>query len=753
MISFTLQEISDITKGELYIPSDFKDISIEQIITDSRQSFQKGITLFFALKGPRNNGHAYIPALIGRGLTLFVVSEADVITNDAVFILVSDTTLALQQLAAGYRSRFTYPVAGISGSNGKTIVKEWLYQLLMPDKRIVRSPKSYNSQTGVPLSVLLMDDHYDLALFEAGISFPGEMEKLEPVIKPTVGILTNIGDAHQENFSSREDKMNEKLKLFKSAKQLVFCADDKRTGNLAQKFCALHNVEPVSWSLREQPSLISISQKKNNGVTSLEATVSKNNYKFEIPFSDASSIENACHCFAVAWSLGIAPEKFLPAFRNLEPVAMRLEIKRGINNCLLINDYYNSDLASLSIALSVLHHHAQKGNGKMHVILSDIRQTGLPPQKLYRQVNQLLVQWEIDELTGIGPEISSHSGLFTTQKTFYPSTNEYLNEIKRSTYTESSILIKGAREFTFEKISSALQQKTHQTILEIDMNALVHNLNVYRNLLRPSTKMMVMVKAFSYGSGDVEIARILQYQNVDYLAVAVADEGIELRQAGIHVPIIVMNPEEQSFQNMIDYQLEPNMYDLGLLQRFEKSVLQNARTHIPVHIKFDTGMIRLGLKTDEEIDCLIDYLHGNNNLVIKSVFSHLVASDDSSYDEFTRLQIEKFNKWSRKVMAKFNYKIDFHLLNSAGIERFGESQLDMVRLGIGLYGISATSLPLEPISTFRSIVSQVKPAAPGETVGYSRKEVLDKVSMIAIVPVGYADGLDRRLGNRKGEAG
>ncbi|MFW6290632.1 MAG: alanine racemase [Mariniphaga sp.] len=388
----------------------------------------------------------------------------------------------------------------------------------------------------------------------------------------------------------------------------------------------------------------------------------------------------------------------------------------------------------------------------MQVILSDIRQTGLPNHELYSHVNRLLNQWNIEELVGIGTEIAAHAGLFTMNKKFYSSTDEFLRDLGAGRFNDSIILIKGAREFTFEKISGALQQKAHQTVLEIDLNALVHNLNVFRGLLLPATKIMVMVKAFSYGSGDVEIARVLQFQNVDYLAVAVADEGIELRNAGIHTPVIVMNPEEQSFQNIIDYQLEPNIYNLELLQNFEKAVVQHAKTNFPVHLKLDTGMNRLGFKTEQELERLIHLLSKSDGLKVVSVFTHLSASDDPSFDEFTKAQIAKFHSWQRKISAALSYPVDSHILNSAGIERFTESQMDMVRLGIGLYGVSVTGLPLENISTFKSIVSQIKYAAPGESVGYSRKERIDRETKVAVVPVGYADGLDRKLGNRNGKA-
>ncbi len=752
MIDFSLHEITRITRGKLVVPAGYGETRIGQVLTDSRLFFQKEKTLFFALKGPRNNGHSYIPGLIERGVTAFVVSEPDAVSGKAAFILVKDTTAALQQLAAGYRGRFRFPVVGITGSNGKTIVKEWLFELLAAENQVVRSPKSYNSQVGVPLSVLLMNDHYNLGIFEAGISQPGEMEKLQPIIKPNIGVLTNIGDAHQENFRTREEKTLEKLKLFKDAEKLIFNLNDETTASLVKGFCLENAIEPVTWSFNNKDALIRYERYENNGVTSITATVNESKFSFLIHFTDSASVENACHCFAAIVTLTGKPDAFLAGFSKLKPLAMRLEIKKGINNCLLINDYYNSDLTSLSMALSVLHQQAKKGPQKMQVILSDIRQTGLPQNDLYNQVNQLLNQWGIEELVGVGPEISAHAGLFTMNKRFFASTGAFLQESGYNRFSNSIILIKGAREFAFEKISGALQQKAHQTVLEIDLNALVHNLNVFRGLLHPSTKIMVMVKAFSYGSGDVEIARVLQFQNVDYLAVAVADEGMELRNAGIDTPIIVMNPEEQSFQNIIDYQLEPNIYNLELLQNFEKAVVLNARTGYPVHLKLDTGMNRLGFKTEQEIQSLIKQLSQSCCLRIVSIFSHLAASDDPSLDEFTKGQIAKFNKWYDKIAAAFPFKIDRHILNSAGIERFPGSRMDMVRLGIGLYGVSVTGLPLQNISTFKSIVSQIKIALPGESVGYSRKERIDRELSVAVVPVGYADGLDRKLGNRNGKA-
>ncbi len=752
MNTFFISEISEITDGELYLPNELQHIRINHVLTDSRSFFNKEHSMFIALIGPRNDGHQYIPSLLSKGVKAFIVSDYKYITSEAAFILVKDTTAALQKLAAYIRRSFKGSVVGITGSNGKTIVKEWLFDLLSEEFNIVRSPKSYNSQVGVPLSVMLIDTHYDLAIIEAGISEPGEMKKLTPIVQPDFGILTNIGDAHQENFISKKEKTLEKLQLFINSKKLIYCSDDKQTASTVAEYCLDHHIEPINWSLQGNASLIRFERKSMEGTTFLTAYYNNKIWNFTIPFADDSSVENACHCFSAALVLLHDPQKILSRFSSLVPVAMRLEIRQGINNCLLINDYYNSDLSSLTIALSVLHQQAQKGHYKKHVILSDIMQTGLPPKELYKEVNRLLVQWGIDELTGIGPEISAHAGMFLNGKTFFSSIEDFEKQAQRSDFANSIILIKGARSFTFERISSLLQQKAHQTVLEINLNALINNLNVFRSILRPETKIMVMVKAFSYGSGDVEIAKALQFHQADYLAVAVADEGIELRQAGIMLPIIVMNPEEQSFRNIIEYRLEPNIYSLSLLKKFTKAVSLSLEKQFPVHLKLDTGMNRLGFKSDEEVEEALAFLSQNNLLKVVSVFSHLAASDDPSFDEYTLQQIERFQALLSIIESILPYSFTRHILNSAGIERFPEHQMDMARLGIGLYGVSVTGLPLQGIGTFRSVVSQVKKTVPGETIGYSRKGTISRTTDIAVVPVGYADGLDRKLGNLNGEA-
>lgn len=750
MINLTLSEIATVLNAELFKASDFSKQKITQIGIDSRTYFKSENSLFFALKGPRNDGHSYIPNLIEKGISAFVVSDRSVINKKATFILVENTTDSLQKLAAYNRSQQNYPVLGITGSNGKTIVKEWLHHILSGEFKIVRNPKSYNSQVGVPLSVLLMEPGFDLGIFEAGISQPGEMQKLAEIIQPTIGIFTNIGDAHQEGFISLQQKMDEKLQLFKSCKKLIFNTDTELTKNSVGDFCKTNSIEKVDWSLINPTAKLYFSVNKSVDFTELATTIEGEAYKFRIPFTDNSSIENACHCFAAVSVLSSDLSALLREFENLYPVEMRLEIKQGINNCLLVNDYYNSDLNSLAIALSVLHQQAAKAQLHKTVILSDIQQTGLPKAELYSQVNKLLTDWKIDEIIGIGTEISRYAELFSMKKTFFDSLSDFEKHFNRARFQSSAILIKGARQFTFEKISLLLQQKAHQTQLEIDLNALVHNLNIFRGLLRPETKIMVMVKAFSYGSGDVEIANLLQYQNVDYLAVAVTDEGVLLRNAGIRTPIIVMNPEQHSFQQIVDYQLEPNIYSTDLLASFIKAVVQTGLKDFPIHLKIDTGMNRLGFKTDEEIKTAIELVKESEFVLIKSIFSHLAGSDDSKLDNFTQDQITRFQEVAKVVSDSFPYNILRHILNSAGIERFTDKQFEMVRLGIGLYGISNTGLPLQNIGTLRSTVSQVKKVKSNETVGYNRKGEISVESEIAIVPLGYADGIDRKLSNGNG---
>ncbi len=750
---YTLPQVARILKGDLVRNDLPPSTTISRLAIDSRTAQPGSETLFFAIKGIRNNGHHFLNELTKKGVQVFVVSETvEIPSNSKVALIrVNDTLEALQQLAAYHRSCYSLPVVGITGSNGKTVVKEWLHDLVSPHISVIRSPKSYNSQVGVPLSVWNLQPDHRLAIFEAGISQPGEMERLATIIQPTIGIFTNIGEAHQEHFGSLQEKTLEKLTLFAKAEKLVFCADQPVAAPLLEEHCRRYGVAPVSWSLQERPAQIQYHIKPAGTATIVTALSGQLHYEFQIPFTDNSSIENCCHCFAAATALGIDPLTFLPMFGHLSPVAMRLELKKGSHGSLLINDYYNSDINSLEIALGVMTHQAETNHSRKIVILSDIHQSGQTETALYRRVNQLLNDSNTNLLIGIGPSITSAASQFTLPATFYPTVGAFLKQVKSDVLMQSTILIKGAREFRFEEISSTMQQKVHQTVLEINLNRMTDNLNHYRSMLSPATRIMAMVKAFSYGTGDTEIAKMLQYQRIDYLAVAVADEGVELRIAGIATPIVVMNPERHSLQLLIDYRLEPNLYDLQLAEEFSALVSLNAVKAFPVHIKLDTGMNRLGFKTEEELNSLAKLLHHGGTLDIVSIFSHLAATDDPQFDRFTHEQAKRFEELSLHLIQSTGTSPMRHLLNSAGIERFPEYQFDMVRLGIGLYGVSNLQGPLQSVGRLTSTVSQVKKVTPGETVGYNRAGRVSRPSEIAVVPVGYADGLDRRLSNGVGQ--
>jgi len=654
-------------------------------------------------------------------------------------------------LAAWHRSQFQIPVVGITGSNGKTIVKEWLFDLLQ-NRSVIRSPKSYNSQVGVPLSVWNMNPNHELAIFEAGISKVGEMQNLQQIIQPTIGILTNIGEAHQENFTSKQQKLEEKLKLFQSCHTLIYRLDQELVHSVIRNGGVNPQVRLITWSFTDKTADLFFRRKEMNGTVVIDTEFEENNYRISLPFQDEANLENAGHCLAFLLSQHYADSSVLELFRNLQPVAMRLEMKEGVNNCLLINDYYNSDINSLQIALGFLNNHARHPYLRKVVILSDIQQAGIPDLQLYKEVARLLQLNKVNSLIGIGPIIRKHAGLFDKHSEFYESTDQFLDSIQLSDFNLDCLLLKGARDFHFERISSVLQKKYHQTVLEIDLNAMIGNLNIFRSLIRPETRVMVMVKAFSYGSGMAEIARILQFHKVDYLAVAVADEGIELRQAGIELPIVVMNPEEHSFENMIEFRLEPNIYSEAILDSFQKVLQQHAVVRYPIHLKLDTGMHRLGFDSEDKVERLAGKLASQEQMVVRSVFSHLAGADETVHDEFTHGQINQFIKLSTLIAEKLPYKIFRHILNSAGIERFPEYQFEMVRLGIGLYGVSASgNSQIKSISRLKTSISQIQKIKAGQTVGYGRKGKVIQDAEIAVLPIGYADGYDRRLSNGVGK--
>ena len=788
--------------------------NIRWLLTDSRSLCFPEQTLFFALRSNRNDGHRYIDELYRRGVRSFVVEQVpDHTEEDANYLKVPSTLAALQRLAERHRDEFSCPVVGITGSNGKTMVKEWLYQLLImsPDLGglVVRSPRSYNSQIGVPLSVWLLNEQTKVAIFEAGISQPGEMMALHDIIQPSIGVLTCLSNAHQENFRSMEEKCQEKLELMHDTQAMIYPSDDNTVSRCIRRMN--YQGEKIGWSRCDEqapmyvkdvslsPQTPQSSERVGSGAH-ITYIYKGTPGEYTIPFIDEASIENSIICATIALHLGLTPEQLAERMPKLEPIAMRLEVKEGQRGCTLINDSYNSDINSLDIALDFMHRRGEgreergernEERGKQKtLILSDIYQSGETPENLYRQVNDLCVKRGIDKLIGIGEEIGSQAQAFTVnEKYFFATTEEFLSSSAFHQLRNEMILLKGSRRFGFDHITELLEQKVHETILEVNLGAVVSNLNYYRSFLKPETKMVCMIKADAYGAGAIEIAKTLQDHRVDYLAVAVADEGVALRRAGITANIMVMNPEMTSFKTLFDYDLEPEVYSFRLLDALVKAARKEGITGWPVHIKLDTGMHRLGFNVNEElrvkseefpsgvpkgsgegmavansslftlhssleIDELIDRLKHQQAVIPRSVFSHFVGSDSDTFDDFSARQFKLFDEGSKKLQSAFSHKILRHMDNSAGIEHFPERQMDMCRLGIGLYGVNPYMPPklggLHTVSTLKTTILQLRHVKAGDSVGYSRRTILERDSVIGAIPIGYADGLNRHLGNRQG---
>lgn len=729
------------------------DINIDHLSIDSR-SLQNGPkTLFFALSGPNNNAHDYIPDLIEKGVHNFVVTHIpENYTQRANYIVVENSLTALQAVAAYYRSLFDFPIIGLTGSNGKTIVKEWLNFLLSPDHNIIRSPKSYNSQVGVPLSVIAINEKHNLGIFEAGISTVSEMDKLEKIIKPTIGLLTNIGSAHDEGFLNLVQKIDEKLLLFKETLIIIYQKNEVVHSCLTQ-FAAEYMLDSrklFCWSFTDKNTDVLIATKEtHNESTLIEYRYKNEKNQFTIPFQDDASIENAVSCLMVLLSLKYDSVTIENRMHLLYPVEMRLEVKNGINNCSIIDDSYSSDFQSLKIALDFLE--SQHKFKKKTVILSDILQSGFTNDELYSKVAQLIESNKISRVIGIGSTISKFADKFSNCITF-PDTATFIAHYESLDFENETILIKGARSFQFEEIVALLEEKTHETILEINLNAIGHNLNFYKSKINPSTKMMVMVKAYSYGNGGLEIAKLLEHHKVDYLGVAFADEGILLKNGGIKLPIMVLNPETTTFSAIIQHQLEPEIYSLKGLNAFLKIAKEKKLHHFPIHIKLDTGMHRLGFE-DNTIDELIATLKGNTTVQVKSILSHLATSDEVKHFDFVLSQIDLFETLSSKLMIALDINPIRHILNTSGISNFPQAQYNMVRLGIGLYGVSndpAEQKYLENVSTLKSIISQVRTIPANDSVGYGRRFMAEKETRIATIPIGYADGIARLWGNGVG---
>ena len=737
-----MNEIAEIINGTLHsgIPVEIMEYSI-----DSRSVVTPEHTLFFALTGNNHNGHDYIRTLYSDGMRAFVISEFREEFNQltgANFIVVENVLTALQQLAAHHRQHTQAEVIGITGSNGKTVVKEWLYQLLANDHTVYRSPRSYNSQVGVPLSLLGIDPKTEIAIIEAGISQKGEMQHLLQMIQPTIGIFTHLGDAHGENFASKEEKLAEKAQLFTSCQWVI-----GQTGE-ALEYIKTRVPSTTSFLLWGEDPQADIHVKTMNitlGHREVQVTFGNKHFILDIPFPDIASYENCMSAVSILLLKQYSPDVITSRVQQLSAIAMRMEIKDGINNCTLVNDYYNSDPSSFQLALNILA--TQDASKERVVILSDFMDTGKAGDDLYPSIAETLRQANISLFIGIGKHLSEHRHDFAANSRFYEDTEHFLRQEERDNFNNQIILIKGARAFQLEYIAGFLQKQSHSTILEVDLDAMVHNLNHFRSLT--DAHIAVMVKAFSYGSGSREIASLLQYHRVDYLMVAFADEGIELRAAGITIPIAVMNPEREAFDNMIMFNLEPEIYALDILEDFNQALNKHGIKRFPIHIKLNTGMNRSGFD-EQDIPQLLEFFEAERSVYIRSIFSHLAGSDEAKHDEFTLEQIHLFERMTDCIQSQFNYKIWRHILNSAGIERFPQYHFDMVRLGIGLHGISAANAQLQAVSSFKTYISSIRDVPEGQSIGYGRKSYTTRPSRIAVIPVGYADGLNRHLSNRVG---
>ena len=750
-MTYTIEKITTLIGARRYGTA---DANIAFLLTDSRSLCFPEETLFFAIKSERNDGHKYIPSLYLRGVRNFVVTSVpdgyEARFPQGNFLKVTNTLEALQRLAERHRDEFNIPIVGITGSNGKTVVKEWLYQVLSPDTFVTRSPRSYNSQIGVPLSVWLMNDDTKIGVFEAGISKPGEMLALRDIIQPTIAVLTNLRSAHQENFLSMEAKCREKLILFHDAQAIVYNADDATVATVVD--ASDYKGEKLCWSRKDNTAKMfvkSVGKAETN--TTIHSIYNNVEGSYTIPFIDDASIEDSIVTAIVALRLGVGIDALKERMPQLEPIAMRLEVKEGRHGCTLINDSYNSDINSLDIALDFMNRRPDHKDRRRTLILSDIQQSGMNPADLYREVSRLARERGVEKFIGIGPVVSDNANRIEIKNSFFfNSVGSFLDSTVFRTLRDEVILIKGARQFGFDQITDLLVEKVHETVLEVNLNAVVDNLNYYRSFMKPETKLVCMIKADAYGAGSVEIAKTLQDHRVDYLAVAVADEGATLRRNGITSNIMIMNPEMSAFKTMFDYDLEPEVYSFRLLDALVKAAEKEGITGWPVHIKLDTGMHRLGFDPEKDMDKLIDRLKHQDAIIPRSVFSHFVGSDSDDFDAFSTHQFELFDKGSRKLQAAFSHKILRHIDNSAGIEHFPERQLDMCRLGLGLYGInSRNNHVINNVSTLKTTILQLRTVPAGETVGYSRKGKIDRDSVIAAIPIGYADGLNRHLGNRR----
>jgi Alr-MurF fusion protein len=746
-MNYSLSEIAAITGGALV--NDQGD-TVYHVLTDSRQLVQPSGALFVALTGERHDGHRFIQQVNDSGVRLFLVSDRQRLPEGSSGVVVTDTLRALQLLAAAHRRKFNIPVIGITGSNGKTIVKEWLNVMLADDFVIARSPRSYNSQVGVPLSLLSLDTIHTLGIFEAGISQPGEMHTLEEMIHPNIGVLTTIGSAHQEYFESRAHIASEKSKLFAHAEVIICPSDQPEVEALIPAWRAGKRI--VSWGRNAGATLRIVRELQTTSETHIDLISESQQWTLTLPFTDRASVENALCASAVLYAMGYSTEAITERVQRAERLTMRTEIVTGVHDCIVVNDSWSADIDSLRIALDVLAHQAQKR--ALSVVLTDIPQTGLSPEVLYSRVNEMLMAAGVSKLYAVGPRIRDAQTFLRIPAQYFPNAETLIAHFQSDPPEREAILVKGAREFRMERVVQALEEKTHDSFVEINLESLSHNLNAFRSTITPGTKVMVMVKAFGYGSGAKETSALLEFNKVDYLAVAYADEGVALREAGISLPIMVMNPGKQGLSAMIQHRLEPEIFSFRILREWQRALeLSGVTEPRPVHIKIDTGMHRLGFDPDET-QALLDALDSMPLIKIASLFTHLAAAENASFDEFTQLQISRFQEVAGRFAARRTEPIMHHVLNTGGIERLGEYHMDMVRLGIGLYGVSSSgnlSAALKPVIRLVTSISQKRTIRKGESVGYSRAFIAPEDMTIGVIPIGYADGLRRSLSNGVGQ--
>lgn len=752
-MNYSIKEIAsilDISAAALKRPDD----TVSQLLTDSRSLTTPTETLFFAIKTKNNDGHHYIAQLYEQGVRNFVVQSLDAVPptlRGANFLVVPNTLEALQSIATFHRRRFRIPVIGITGSRGKTTVKEWLYQLLKDDYHIVRSPRSFNSQIGVPLSLWDIDLNTNLAIIEAGISTTGEMANLQAMIRPTIGVITNIGDEHNEGFASMAEKAQEKAKILNNCECIVYCADDPLVTSTIKPLLDVDVALEIAWSRSDAHRTLYVDSVKSTAeATTIGYQYNGVPHKLTLPFTSSRDIENAISCLAVMLYLNVQPEVIAARMAHLTPVGTRLNVIGGVNNCTVIVDGYTSDYYSLTPATDFVTRRSNPSQN-ITVILSDLMTETFSDDELYIRVSEHLKSKRVSRLIGIGPDLCRHRRYFSNiNATFFESTKSFLDNMSQSDFDNETILIKGAPQFEFEQIVDLLEARQHQTVEDIDLNALAGNFKFFKSLIEPTTKTVGMVKASGYGTGSYEIAKTLQDMGADYLAVAVQDEGVDLRKAGISMPIIVLNPSVVNYKAMFMYRLEPEVYSIEEARELVKEGRKYGAKNFPVHIKIDTGMHRLGF-IKEQLPELIELLRSQDTIKPSSVFSHLCVADEPSQDEYTMKQFDYFDECSDLLQDAFDYHITHHILNTTGVVRFPERQYDMVRIGIGLYGIKTVADgaedALRPVASLHSVIISIKEWPAGTTIGYGRHGILKRQSRIATVTIGYADGFDRHFGN------